>query len=87
VARGDFNVWSDIDVLVIADKLPERLPDRLAALGDHAPPGIQAVGWTPEELARQAKRRNPIAVEALERGVVISGPDALEKLIDEATAS
>ena len=32
VARGDFNVWSDIDVVVVAESLPERLRDRLALL-------------------------------------------------------
>ncbi len=33
VARGDFNVWSDIDVLVVADHLPERWLDRIDVLG------------------------------------------------------
>ena len=26
VARGDFNVWSDVDVVLVVDELPERLP-------------------------------------------------------------
>jgi predicted nucleotidyltransferase len=32
VARGDFNDHSDIDVLIIADRLPPRAPDRLAGV-------------------------------------------------------
>jgi predicted nucleotidyltransferase len=32
VARGDFNQWSDIDVLVVADGLPGRFPDRYQVL-------------------------------------------------------
>jgi uncharacterized protein len=75
VARGDFNRWSDIDVLVIADDLPDRLLDRLDALGP-APGGVQAVAWTPEEWHGQLARRNPIAVESANAGVWLLGsPD------------
>ena len=28
-ARGDFNVWSDVDVVIVAEGLPERIPDQL----------------------------------------------------------
>ncbi|HWC12690.1 MAG TPA: nucleotidyltransferase domain-containing protein [Acidimicrobiales bacterium] len=72
VARGDFNVWSDIDVLVVAEHLPDRLSDRLDALGD-LPSLVQPVAWTPEELRRQLARANPIAREALDRGVWLVG--------------
>jgi uncharacterized protein len=55
VARGDFNVWSDVDVLVVADDLPERLPDRLALLAADAPRGSarQPAG------ARRGRTRHP----------------------------
>ena len=39
VARGDFNVWSDVDVVVVAPGLPERAPDGLRLLGADAPAG------------------------------------------------
>jgi predicted nucleotidyltransferase len=72
VARGDFNTWSDIDVLVIAERLPGRPLDRLAALGDC--PGLVApVAWTPAEWQHQRTRRNPIAVEVVSVGVVVRG--------------
>lgn len=73
VARGDFNVWSDVDVLVVADALPERWLDRLAVLAERAPPGVSALGWTPDEWAQEVARRNPIATEVLGHGVVVSG--------------
>ncbi len=77
VARGDFNVWSDIDVLVVADELPPRRLDRLRALGSRPAP-VQPVAWTPAELRRELARSNPIAVEAMERGVWLrGGPDTL----------
>ncbi|MGH2760859.1 MAG: nucleotidyltransferase domain-containing protein [Actinomycetota bacterium] len=72
-ARGDFNVWSDIDVLVVARHLPARPQDRLSLLLGDAAPGVQPVAWTPEEFARASRKGNPIAREAIERGVVLVG--------------
>lgn len=80
VARGDFNVWSDIDVVVVAEELPSRAPDRSAILAEDAPAGVQAVGFTPEEFREALRRRNPLALEALEIGVVLRGPEFLEAL-------
>lgn len=71
VARGDFNVWSDIDLLVVADELPERPQDRAAAMG--AAPRVSVVAWTPAELRRQSEAANPIAREALASGVLVLG--------------
>lgn len=72
VARGDFNRWSDLDVLVVADSLPARWLDRCDALGP-LPPGLQPIAWTPEELAERRRRRDPIAVEADTLGVTVWG--------------
>lgn len=82
VARGDFNRWSDVDVLVIADALPTRPLDRLELLLAGAPPGVQPIAWTPAEFARERDRHNPIAAEALEVGVAIRGREALEALAE-----
>jgi predicted nucleotidyltransferase len=87
LARGDFNVWSDIDVIVIADALPERLPDRLALLGADAPAGVQAVGFTPSELRRAARRANRLVLDAVAHGVVLAGdPHALTRAFEQAGA-
>ena len=77
VARGGFNVWSDVDVVVVAPGLPQRVPDRLRLLGADAPPGIQPVGFTPAELQAARRRRNPLIEELAERGVTLVGEDLL----------
>jgi len=76
VARGDFNVWSDVDVLIVADDLPPRPLDRMEILLSVAPPGVQPVGLTRSELERERRRGNPLVVEADERGIQLSAQDA-----------
>jgi predicted nucleotidyltransferase len=78
VARGDFNVWSDVDLLVIADNLPARYLDRLDALGPR-PPLVQPIVWTSAEYRQELSRRNPMAVEAVKAGVwLVGAPEQLE---------
>jgi predicted nucleotidyltransferase len=72
-ARGDFNVWSDVDVVVVVEGLPERAPDRAAVLVADAPPRVQPVGFTPEEFRRAWERRNPLARSVAAEGVVLLG--------------
>jgi hypothetical protein len=78
VARGDFNVWSDIDVLVVADGLPDRPLDRLAVLG--SPEAlVHPVAWTEVELRRELARSNPIVTEVKHRGIWLRGePDIVD---------
>jgi hypothetical protein len=73
VARGDFNLWSDVDVLVVADHLPARLPERLALLSADAPGGFQVIGLTPTELREAVRRRNRLVLDAAAHGVLLAG--------------
>ena len=73
VARGDFNVWSDVDVVVIATGLPQRAPDRAGVLARDAPAGLQAIGFTPEEFEAAWAKGNPLAREATGAGVTLLG--------------
>ncbi|MGH8875672.1 MAG: nucleotidyltransferase domain-containing protein [Acidimicrobiia bacterium] len=72
-ARGDFNRWSDLDVLVVARDLPATARDRLELLMLEAPPGLQPIGWTPEDYSDRRRRDDPIIKEAETVGVVVSG--------------
>jgi uncharacterized protein len=81
VARGDFNVWSDVDVVVVAEDLPPSAPDRGAALMAGAPPGVQPVGLTPEEFERAWEKRNRLVREAVERGVILQGEGFFQRFL------
>lgn len=80
VARGDFNVWSDVDVVIVADDLPARAPDRNEMLLADAAPRVQPVGFTRGEFSHALRRGNALAMEAIELGIVLTGEDELRRL-------
>ncbi|MGH3115429.1 MAG: hypothetical protein ACRDOP_18375, partial [Gaiellaceae bacterium] len=71
----DFNVWSDVDVVVVAEVLPARSPERSGLLLEDAPAGVQPVGFTPEEFEVAWRARNALVREAVELGVVLTGQE------------
>jgi uncharacterized protein len=72
-ARGDFNLWSDIDVVVVSDALPAPGPAREQALAGEAAPGLELHGYTSAEFTRALERRDRLALEAAEGGVLLCG--------------
>ncbi len=74
VARGDFGARSDIDVLVVAEHLPDSPIERILALGD-LPDHVEPVVWTPAEYAARSPR-DPIRTEACNLGVWVVGSPA-----------
>ncbi|MGQ0560572.1 MAG: nucleotidyltransferase domain-containing protein, partial [Gemmatimonadota bacterium] len=72
VARGDFNVWSDLDLLLLFDALPDAWLDRQDLLPPR-PPAVQPILWTIAEWRAQLQRKNPIACEAAQHGIWLSG--------------
>lgn len=74
VARGDFNLWSDIDVLVVADALPEHPLERSRVLYEFALPGIEAKGYSPSEY-REAKSRGLPLISEIEGYCVVLRDD------------
>lgn len=71
VARGDFNRWSDVDLLLVSDDFEGSPLHRLERLGDR-PAGIQPVCWTSAEWWAQKERGNPIAAEVEAVGVDVA---------------
>jgi hypothetical protein len=73
VARGDFNVWSDVDVVLVSDALPEPGPQRAALLGSCAGPGVEPHGYTSAEFRHALARGDRLARETADSGVALLG--------------
>jgi uncharacterized protein len=73
VARGDFNRWSDVDLLLVSPEFRGAPIRRLEQLGDR-PARVQPVCWTPAEWRAERDRGNPIAVEVEVAGIEIEVP-------------
>ena len=67
-ARGDFNLWSDVDVIVISEFRGNPLR-RLARID--FPPGYEVIPLTLQEFRRLVDRGAGLAVEAMRYGVVL----------------
>jgi predicted nucleotidyltransferase len=71
MARGDNNLWSDIDFLVISDKLPENPLKRLEFLYSLIETSIEVKGYTRNEFLKMIEKRNPTALDSLMEGKII----------------
>lgn len=71
MARGDYNVWSDIDFLVISDKLPKNPLKRLEFLYSLTETPIEVKGYTRNEFLKMIEKRNPMALDSLVEGKLI----------------
>ncbi|AGB19526.1 nucleotidyltransferase domain-containing protein [Thermoanaerobacterium thermosaccharolyticum] len=80
VARGDFNDNSDIDVIIISDKVPVNYKERMKLLYDHVFDAIEPKGYNTEEFKLLYFKKNPISVEAIEKGIVIHDDKIWDKL-------
>ena len=80
-ARGDFNVWSDVDIVLISELTGSPL-DRLKKI--NYPPGFEVIPLTLDEFLRMLKKKNPIAVEAIERGVILRDDFNIERMRNQS---
>lgn len=75
VARGDFNLWSDVDVLVVLGEVDDRRVAQVLSVGRDAGL-VQPVVWSAAQLRAQISRRDPIAIESVEHGIWLVGAAA-----------
>lgn len=71
VARGDFNQWSDVDVIVVADGLPMHPLERNLMLYELVEGGIEPKGYTVAEFGRLLAQGRQPALETMEIGIVL----------------
>jgi hypothetical protein len=70
IARREYGPWSDVDIIVISDELPEKFLERIRVLSDLNPTmaPIEVVGYTPAEFLWMIERRHPTALYAVADG-------------------
>lgn len=67
-ARGDFNLWSDVDLLIIGNFTGNPL-QRLKNID--LPAGFEAILLTPEEFNIRKGKNEGFIKEALQHGIVV----------------
>jgi predicted nucleotidyltransferase len=67
-ARGDFNLWSDVDLLIIGEFNGTPL-ERLKNF--NLPPGYEAILLTPDKVAKRMKMNERFISDSFENGVII----------------
>lgn len=77
-ARGDFNLWSDIDLLVVGD-FSSNPVERYRDID--FPPGFEVIPVRVEELHVSLKAGNPMIVEAARTGVILRDDYNVAKLL------
>ena len=74
LARGDYTAFSDADILIIADNIPERPIDRLKEFIDPTLPiDLDVRVYTSEEFLKMVEKGMRIVKEVVRYGIVIAG--------------
>jgi predicted nucleotidyltransferase len=81
MATGSYGIGSDIDMIVISEKLPKNFLERLSILFElnstTAP--IEPLGYTPKEFLEMITRRHPTALYAVADGKALYDDGFLPK--------
>ena len=87
LARGDYTAFSDADVLIISDRVPERPVDRIAEFLDPTLPiDLEPRVYTSEEFLRMAREGRRVVREAVEYGILLAGDEEVLREAKEALA-
>jgi hypothetical protein len=71
VSRGDFNLGSDVDVLIISEGLPSHPLERMEVLFSCHEPPLEPKGYTQSEFRALLTKRNSAVAEILKDGIVV----------------
>ncbi len=72
-ARGDFNQWSDVDLLVVSPRFDPNPLNRFEQVVEVLKkfPSLEIIPLTLREFERQRRLKTPLAMEAIGRDVVL----------------
>ena len=71
VVRGDFNIGSDIDILVISDSLAKDPLERMKVLYRYVKGREEPKGYRLDEFRRMIKRKHPTAIGIMNEGKIL----------------
>ncbi len=81
-ARGDFNEWSDIDVVIISNKFPDDPLRRFDLVEKPLRPGIEPIPLRMSDLLRLVRKRAPV-VEDMRQGVFLIDELGVRKILEQ----
>lgn len=86
-AKNNFSYGSDVDILLIAQKLPEPAIKRFQILTDpNLPIQIEPFAYTPREYRKMVKENHPILKEALQNGKIIYTTPEYKKMLTKTVS-
>jgi len=81
-AKGNFTESSDIDVCVIAEKLPQEELARRCLRGLYSIPKINAIGFLPQEFLQYLSGLRFLAYDIISEGLLLYDDGYFEKVRD-----
>lgn len=84
--KGSFGLGSDVDILVVADDLPDNPVERLKLLYelDKTKAPLDVKGYKPDEVKRMLAKGHPLIMDALSDGIILYGEKAYVEEIRRA---
>ena len=71
MARGDYTIHSDYDLLVIVDGEQLNFKDRLLEYSKHSDGWVEPLTYTVDEVRQMLEDLNPLILDALKEGLAI----------------
>ena len=71
VSRGDFNLGSDVDILIISEGLPHHPLERMEVLYSCHEPPLEPKGYTYAEFSALVAKCNSAVAEVVKDGIVV----------------
>jgi len=82
LARGDYTAYSDADIIIVSDSVPERLIDRIPEFMDPAlPVDVVPVVYTTDEAVKMAEEGRKIVGEIISYGKLLAGDERLVEML------
>jgi predicted nucleotidyltransferase len=85
IARKEFGLGSDVDLIVVSDNLPDKIMDRIKLLYeiDETKAPLDIKGYKSEEIRKMIKKGNPLIMDAMEDGIILFADENFLKEILE----